>query len=73
MLSRQLRSRFLKHRDDVIRAAAAAAAAAEGNDADAAAAAVDPQGEQWAHVAHEIQVPLQLDVRSLFFYTQNLF
>ena len=48
-----------------MQAAAAAAAAAKGEDADAAAAAADPSAEQWAHIAHEIQVPLQLDVRNL--------
>jgi hypothetical protein len=53
----------LKHRDDLIRAAAAAAAEEKGEDAEAAAAAADPSALQWAHVAHEIQVPLQLDVR----------
>ena len=53
--------KYLKHRDDVIRAAAAAAAA-RGEDADAAAAAADPSSVEWAHIAHEIQVPLQLDV-----------
>jgi hypothetical protein len=53
----------LKHRDDLIRAAAAAAAEEKGEDAEAAAAAADPSALLWAHVAHEIQVPLQLDVR----------
>ena len=57
--------RFLKHRDELIRAAAGAAAAEKGEDSDAAAAAADTQAEKWAHIAHEIQVPLQLDVRSL--------
>ncbi len=54
--------RYLKHRDDLIRDAASAAAAARGEDSDAAAAAADPAALQWAHIAHEIQVPLQLDV-----------
>lgn len=54
--------KYLKHRDDLIRAAAAAAAEEKGEDAEAAAAAADPSALQWAHVAHEIQVPLQLDV-----------
>jgi hypothetical protein len=56
--------RYLKHRDDLVRAAAAAAAEAQGQDAEAAAAAADPSSLQWAHIAHEIQVPLQLDVRA---------
>ncbi len=57
--------KYLKHRDDLIREIVSAAAVEAGQDAEsaaAAAAAADTSSVQWAHIAHEIQVPLQLDV-----------
>jgi hypothetical protein len=59
--------KYLKHRDDLIREIVSAAAVEAGQDAEsaaAAAAAADTSSVQWAHIAHEIQVPLQLDVRA---------
>ena len=57
--------KYLKHRDDLIREIVSAAAVEAGQDAEsaaAAAAAADTSSVQWAHIAHEILVPLQLDV-----------
>jgi hypothetical protein len=56
--------KYLKHRNSLICAAAEAEAVARGEDSAAAIEAADPSSEQWAHIAHEIQVPLQLDVRA---------
>jgi hypothetical protein len=69
--------KYLKHRDDLIREIVSAAAVEAGQDAEsaaAAAAAADTSSVQWAHIAHEIQVPLQLDVSSCTYlrYSTNI-